>query len=101
VLDPFTCYLRVMMLKGDERQAAADVRLMLTRVGWMDFDVLRTAHSIKIRYNIFAKPRSAIAALVNSLACFLSYYPLIGQFCGDAYLNSEDYHHPSLRHYHA
>jgi hypothetical protein len=70
VLDPFKCYLRVMVLKGDERQAAADVRLMLTRVGWMDFDVLRTAYSIKTRYNIFAKPRSAIAALVHHHTIF-------------------------------
>jgi len=55
--------------------------IMLTRAGWMD--VWCTAHSIKVRHNIFAKPCSAIAALVHSLARFLSYYHLsLASFSG-------------------
>ena len=41
VLDPFRCYLRVMMLRGDKDKQLQMSDLILTRVGWMDFDAFR------------------------------------------------------------
>jgi hypothetical protein len=65
---PFECYLTVMAMNGHQREAAADVRLMLTKVGFDE--VSCTAHSMNVRHDIFAKPCSAKAALVGSLARF-------------------------------
>jgi hypothetical protein len=42
---------------------------------------------MKVRHNIFASHYGACEQ-----PALLSYYPLIGQFCRNAYLNSENYH---------
>ena len=102
---PFECYLTVMMMNGHQIEAAAKVRLMLTKAGFDE--VSCTAHSMNVRHNTFAKPCSAKAALVDSLARFHAKVTLsLARFAENAYLNSEGLTLSQslfipVRHYHA
>ena len=77
-----------MMMNKVGREAAVDVRLMLTE--WLDgFGFRCTPHSIMVRDNNFAKPCSAKDSLLHSLG---STTLLLGRLGGSVrYLNSEDY----------
>jgi hypothetical protein len=70
---PFECYLTVMMMNGHQIEAAANVRLMLTKAGFDE--VSCTAHSMNVRHNTFDRPCSAKAALVDSLAASMLRLP--------------------------
>jgi hypothetical protein len=50
---PFECYLTVIMMNGHQIEAAANVRLMLTEVGFDE--VSCTAHSMNVRHNNFCQ----------------------------------------------
>lgn len=78
VLGPFRCYLRIMVVNEYKREAAVDVRLMLS--AWLDGFRFRMSSSFDERMpQHFRQALFSQRTLVDSLARFLTYYLFIGQ----------------------